>query len=143
MRGLWLWGYGCHLSVINPRRACAARVTVLGLCFHVSVCLREIWHYRDQAGIWVIRRASVRQAHENICVAFAKSIAFNLEMPPGSKDRFVTQPTNYHGPSMHIIRTRVLYIVGKRQRPHNRLMQDMQLSMRRGFALQCFSLLLL
>ena len=26
-------------SIINPRRACAARVTVLGLCVCLSVCL--------------------------------------------------------------------------------------------------------
>ena len=26
-------------TVINPRRACAARVTVLGLSFHPSICL--------------------------------------------------------------------------------------------------------
>ena len=26
-------------SVINPRRACAARVTVVGLCVCLSVCL--------------------------------------------------------------------------------------------------------
>ena len=28
-----------QLYIINPRRACAARVTVLGLCVCVSVCL--------------------------------------------------------------------------------------------------------
>ena len=28
-----------QVSVINPRRACAARVTVLGLCVCLSVCL--------------------------------------------------------------------------------------------------------
>ena len=28
-----------HMGVINPRRACTARVTVLGLCVCVSVCL--------------------------------------------------------------------------------------------------------
>ena len=27
------------MSIINPRRACAARVTVLGLSFCLSVCL--------------------------------------------------------------------------------------------------------
>ena len=27
------------LRIINPRRACAARVTVLGLSFRLSVCL--------------------------------------------------------------------------------------------------------
>ena len=28
-----------YAPVINPRRACAARVTVLGLCVCLSVCL--------------------------------------------------------------------------------------------------------
>ena len=28
-----------ELAVINPRRACAARVTVVGLCVCLSVCL--------------------------------------------------------------------------------------------------------
>ena len=30
--------------IINPRRACAARVTVLGLCVCVSVCLSVCYH---------------------------------------------------------------------------------------------------
>ena len=29
----------CQLALVNPRRACAARVTVLGLCVCLSVCL--------------------------------------------------------------------------------------------------------
>ena len=29
----------CEVSLINPRRACAARVTVLGLCVCVCVCV--------------------------------------------------------------------------------------------------------
>ena len=29
----------CLKCIINPRRACAARVTVLGLCVCVSVCV--------------------------------------------------------------------------------------------------------
>ena len=31
--------YGYHLSIINPRRACAERVTVVVLCVCVYVCL--------------------------------------------------------------------------------------------------------
>ena len=39
-----VWDTDSHLvhknsKVINPRRACAARVTVLGLSFRLSVCL--------------------------------------------------------------------------------------------------------
>ena len=30
---------GLALAVINPRRACAARVTVVGLCVCLSVCV--------------------------------------------------------------------------------------------------------
>ena len=30
--------------VVNPRRACAARITVLGLCVCVSVCLSVCYH---------------------------------------------------------------------------------------------------
>ena len=33
-----------QLHIINPRRACAARVTVLGLCVCVSVCLSVCYH---------------------------------------------------------------------------------------------------
>ena len=36
------------VSIINPRRACAARVTVLGLC---GVCLRLFSHYRLRGGL--------------------------------------------------------------------------------------------
>ena len=31
-------------NVINPRRACAARVTVLGLCVSVCVCVSVTQH---------------------------------------------------------------------------------------------------
>ena len=37
-KSLHMISYGSQL-VINPRRACAARVTVLGLCVCLSVCL--------------------------------------------------------------------------------------------------------
>ena len=45
--------------VINPRRACAARVTVVGLCVCLSVCLfvclfvcrRLFSHYRVRGGL--------------------------------------------------------------------------------------------
>ena len=38
-----LWALRFSVKLINPRRACAARVTVLGLC----VCLRLFSHYRQ------------------------------------------------------------------------------------------------
>ena len=79
----------------------------------VSVSLREIWYYRHQAGIRAIRTASARHARENVCVASAKSTAFDLERSrQGRKTGCVTQPTNYRGASIRIIRTRVLCVVG-------------------------------
>ena len=42
--------YSYVVTFINPRRACAARVTVLGL----SVCLSVdslIWQYRERGGL--------------------------------------------------------------------------------------------
>ena len=55
--------------------------------------------------------ASAGQACENVGVASAKSTAFELEKPLLSKAKLgcVTQPTNYRGPSVCIIRTRVRY----------------------------------
>ena len=53
-----------YRSVVNPQRACAARVTVLGLCVCVcvSVCLRLFSHYRQRSGIRAIPTAPVQQA---------------------------------------------------------------------------------
>ena len=47
--------------IINPRRACAARVTVLGLSFSVcpSVCYHVFCHYAKQGGQKVIPTGSV------------------------------------------------------------------------------------
>ena len=39
--------------IINPRRACAARVTVVVLSVCLSVCPREFSHYRLRGGQWV------------------------------------------------------------------------------------------
>ena len=36
---LCMWYLSAHSRVVNPQRACAARVAVLGLCVCVSVCL--------------------------------------------------------------------------------------------------------
>ena len=40
---------GCVLVLINPRRACAARVTVVGLSVHLSVCL-SVYDYSRTTG---------------------------------------------------------------------------------------------
>jgi hypothetical protein len=34
-----------HSRLINPRRACAAGVTVVGLCVWLSVCPHLFWNY--------------------------------------------------------------------------------------------------
>ena len=44
--------------VINPRRACAARVTVLGLCVCVGVCLRVFVSVAQHLTFHVFIRAS-------------------------------------------------------------------------------------
>ena len=49
----------------------------------VSVCVREIWHYRHQAGMRAIPTASARQARENVCVASASELE---KLPLCTKD---------------------------------------------------------
>ena len=68
-RRLWCVTGGLELSfgIINPRRACAARVTVLGLC----VCLHLFSPYRDQAGSSAIPTALAQQGLEKVCGDFA------------------------------------------------------------------------
>ena len=70
----------CVYCVINPRRACAAWVTIVVLCVCVSVCLcvydysRTI--YRLRGGLLAILRASVLQGQEKLCGDFAETTAF-------------------------------------------------------------------
>ena len=47
-------------SVINPRRACPARVTVVGLSVCLSICPRLFWHYiyRPRGGLLALPAAS-------------------------------------------------------------------------------------
>ena len=45
--GCMVNGYGYRLSIINPRRACAARVTVVVLCVCVSVSRPLIRYSRN------------------------------------------------------------------------------------------------
>jgi len=60
-------------TIVNPRRTCAARVTVLGLCVSVCVyvCLHLFSPYRDQAGSSAILTALAQQGLENLCGDFA------------------------------------------------------------------------
>ena len=67
--GSWYVHYyitSCNFPLINPQRACTARVTVLGLCVCVcvSVSLRLFSHYRQQSGIRAIPTDPVQQALE-------------------------------------------------------------------------------
>ena len=76
---------------LNPRRACAARVN--GSCSTIS--RSEHARYtrarikRSQAGIRAhTHDLSEKSARKRMCIiiASAKSTAFDLEKPPGSKD---------------------------------------------------------
>ena len=59
--------------LINPRRACAARVTVVGLSVCVCVCRRLFWHYRLQGGLLAIPTAS---EPENLLGDFPETTTF-------------------------------------------------------------------
>ena len=52
------------IIIINPRRACAARVTVVVLCVCVCVCVQLFSDYRLRGGLWAIPTASVLQGQE-------------------------------------------------------------------------------
>ena len=52
-------------GVVNPRRACAARVTVLGPSVCQSVCPRLFSHCRQRRGIRAIPTAPAQQAIQN------------------------------------------------------------------------------
>ena len=52
-------------TIINPRRACAARVTVLVLSVSQCVCSRLFSHCRQRSGIRAIPTAPAQQAIEN------------------------------------------------------------------------------
>ena len=64
--------YKLVVVVINPRRTCAARVTVLGLCVCLCVvCLHLFSSYKDQAGSSAIPTALAQQGLEKLCGDFA------------------------------------------------------------------------
>ena len=69
-----------YVVLINPRRACAARVTVVVLCVCLSVCLfvcqRLFSHYRLRGGLCAIPTASVLQGQEKQRGDFAETAAF-------------------------------------------------------------------
>ena len=62
-------------TLINPRRACAARVTVVVLCVCLSVCL-FVYYYSRTTGYEAIPTDSVLQGQEKQCGDFAETTAF-------------------------------------------------------------------
>jgi len=70
-KGSELCHQGEFLRITNPRHTCTARVTVLGLCVCVSVCLQLFSPYRDHAGSSAIPTALAQQGLEKLCGDFA------------------------------------------------------------------------
>ena len=64
------------LLFINPRRACAARVTVLGLCVCLSVCLSVGTYSRTTRNKAAKKRYQWVQCHTNLI--FKMAIFVNL-----------------------------------------------------------------
>ena len=64
----------CTHHIVNPRRACAARVTVVGLS--VCVCRRLFWRYRLRGGPLAIPAASELRESENETGDFPETSAF-------------------------------------------------------------------
>ena len=86
------------IYIINPRRACAARVTVLGLSFRLSVCLSVCYHvfchYVQQGGQKAIPTGSVPHWLDFQNGDFRKSTAFKSY---GLKTKRTSQYANEHG----------------------------------------------
>ena len=86
--------------LINPRRACAARVTVLGLSFcpvrpsvRLSVCYHVFCHYAQQGGQRAIPTGSVPHWLDFKNGDFRKSTAFKSY---GVKTKRTSQYANEH-----------------------------------------------
>ena len=89
-------------GLVNPRRACAVRVTVLGLSFrlsvHLSVCLSVCYHvfchYAQQGGQKAIPTGSVPHWLDFKNGDFCKSTAFKSY---GMNTKQTSQYANEHG----------------------------------------------
>ena len=79
--------------IINPRRACAARVTVCHSVF-LSVCYHVFCHYAQQGGQKTIPTGSVPHWLDFKNGDFRKSTAFKSY---GSKPKRTSQYANEHG----------------------------------------------
>ena len=87
-----------YIHVFNPRRACAARVTVLVLSFcpsvRLSVCYHVFCHYVQQGGEKAIPTGSVPHWLDFKKGDFHKSTAFKSY---GVKTKRTSQYANEHG----------------------------------------------
>ena len=87
-----------YMGLINPRRTCAVRVTVLGLSFRLSVCLSVCYdvfcHYAQQGVQKAIPTGSVPHWLDFKNGDFHKSTAFKSY---GVKTKRTSQYANEHG----------------------------------------------
>ena len=65
-----------YYNVVNPRHACTARVTVVGLCVCVCVCRLLFWHYRLRGGPLAIPASSELREPEKQKSNFPEKTAF-------------------------------------------------------------------
>ena len=94
MLTLYTQYYTVLCDIINPRRACAARVTVLGLSIRLSVCYHVFCHYAQQGGQKAIPTGSVPHWLDFKNGDFRKSTAFKSY---GVKTKRTSQYANEHG----------------------------------------------
>ena len=99
---LYIYSNPCvERFIVNPRRACAARVNSTWSVCQCSqlvsqcVCPRLFSHCRQPSGIRAIPTTSAQQAIENENGDFAKTKAFEIEKLALSRTTLrVTQPIN-------------------------------------------------
>ena len=98
MLTLYTQYYTVLCDIINPRHACTARVTVLGLSFRLSVrlsvCYHVFCHYAQQGGQKAIPTGSVPHWLDFKNGDFRKSTAFKSY---GMKTKRTSQYANEHG----------------------------------------------
>ena len=89
----------CHIGVlINPRRACTARVTVVGLSVCLCVCRRLFWHYRLRGDLLAIPAASELREPEKENGDFPETVAFERYAVKTSEKANIHNPTGLPRP---------------------------------------------